>query len=194
LALYGVKVIELELASIKNLINSINSKFIEACKEIIKCKGHIITTGMGKSGHIAQKASSTFSSTGTPSFFLHPSEASHGDLGMITKKDIIFILSNSGETKEIINIIPYIKNIGVPIISLTGNKKSKLAKVSTIHINVNIKKEACSIGLAPTASTTAALIMSDAIAISVSKEKELNKNDFLKMHPGGHIGRTFIKS
>ena len=143
---------------------------------------------------IAKKVSSTFSSTGTPSFFLHPAEASHGDLGMITKKYVIFILSNSGETNEIINILPFIKNVGVPIISLTGNEKSRVAKMSTVHISITMTHEACSIGLAPTASTTAALIMSDAIAISVSKEKGFNKDDFLKTHPGGHIGSTFINS
>ena len=150
--------------------------------------------GLGKSGHIADKIAATFASTGTPAFFIHPSEAIHGDLGMIDKEDVVLILSYSGETEEIVSLIPIIKNMGITIIALTGNKKSKLSKEATINLNVEVKEEACPMNLAPTASTTAALAMGDAIAVALLEKKGFTKEDFAKSHPGGYLGKKLLLS
>ena len=188
------RVLDIESAAIKNLKGTLNKNFVEACEACGNCKGKIIVMGLGKSGHIADKIAATFASTGTPAFFIHPSEAIHGDLGMIDKEDVVLILSNSGETEEIVSLIPIIKKMGITIIALTGNKKSKLSNEATVHLNVEIKEEACPMNLAPTASTTAALAMGDAIAVALLEKKGFTKEDFAKSHPGGSLGKKLLLS
>ena len=148
--------------------------------------------GMGKSGHIGSKIAATLASTGSPAFFVHPGEASHGDLGMITRKDVVLALSNSGETEEILTILPLIKRLGIPLISLTGNRTSTLAKIATVNIDVSVAKEACPFGLAPTASTTATLVMGDALAIALLQVRGFNASDFARSHPSGRLGRRLL--
>ena len=188
------RVLDIESAAIKDLKGTLNKSFVEACEACGDCKGKIIVMGLGKSGHIADKIAATFASTGTPAFFIHPSEAIHGDLGMIDKEDIVLILSYSGETEEIVSLIPIIKNMGITIIALTGNKKSKLSNEATINLNVEVKEEACPMNLAPTASTTAALAMGDAIAVALLEKKGFTKEDFAKSHPGGVLGKKLLLS
>jgi len=188
------RVLDIESAAIKNLKGTLNKSFVEACEACENCKGKIIVMGLGKSGHIADKIAATFASTGTPAFFIHPSEAIHGDLGMIDKEDVVLILSNSGETEEIVSLIPMIKKMGITIIALTGNKKSKLSKEASVHVYVEVKEEACPMNLAPTASTTAALAMGDAIAVALLEKKGFTKEDFAKSHPGGSLGRKLLLS
>ena len=188
------RVLDIESAAIKNLKGTLNKNFVEACEACGNCKGKIIVMGLGKSGHIADKIAATFASTGTPAFFIHPSEAIHGDLGMIDKEDVVLILSNSGETEEIVSLIPIIKKMGITIIALTGNKKSKLSNEATVHLNVEVKEEACPMNLAPTASTTAALAMGDAIAVALLEKKGFTKEDFAKSHPGGSLGKKLLLS
>jgi len=188
------RVLDIESAAIKNLKGTLNKSFVEACEACGNCKGKIIVMGLGKSGHIADKIAATFASTGTPAFFIHPSEAIHGDLGMIDKEDVVLILSNSGETEEIVSLIPIIKKMGITIIALTGNKKSKLSNEANIHLNVEVKEEACPMNLAPTASTTAALAMGDAIAVALLEKKGFTKEDFAKSHPGGSLGKKLLLS
>ena len=171
-----------------------HESFVEACEACENCKGKIIVMGLGKSGHIADKIAATFASTGTPAFFIHPSEAIHGDLGMIDKEDVVLILSNSGETEEIVSLIPMIKKMGITIIALTGNKKSKLSNEASVHVYVEVKEEACPMNLAPTASTTAALAMGDAIAVALLEKKGFTKEDFAKSHPGGSLGKKLLLS
>ena len=188
------RVLDIESAAIKNLKGTLNKSFVEACEACENCKGKIIVMGLGKSGHIADKIAATFASTGTPAFFIHPSEAIHGDLGMIDKEDVVLILSNSGETEEIVSLIPMIKRMGITIIALTGNKKSKLSNEASVHVYVEVKEEACPMNLAPTASTTAALAMGDAIAVALLEKKGFTKEDFAKSHPGGSLGRKLLLS
>ena len=188
------RVLDIESAAIKDLKGTLNKSFVEACEACGNCKGKIIVMGLGKSGHIADKIAATFASTGAPAFFIHPSEAIHGDLGMIDKEDIVLILSYSGETEEIVSLIPIIKNMGITIIALTGNKKSKLSNEATINLNVEVKEEACPMNLAPTASTTAALAMGDAIAVALLEKKGFTKEDFAKSHPGGVLGKKLLLS
>ena len=188
------RVLDIESAAIKDLKAALNKSFIEACEACANCKGKIIVMGLGKSGHIADKIAATFASTGTPAFFIHPSEAIHGDLGMIDKEDVVLILSNSGETEEIVSLIPILKNMGITIITLTGNKESKLSNEASINLNVEIKEEACPMNLAPTASTTAALAMGDAIAVALLEKKGFTKEDFAKSHPGGSLGKRLLLS
>ena len=188
------RVLDIESAAIKNLKGTLNKSFVEACEACENCKGKIIVMGLGKSGHIADKIAATFASTGTPAFFIHPSEAIHGDLGMIDKEDVVLILSNSGETEEIVSLIPMIKKMGITIIALTGNKKSKLSNEASVHVYVEVKEEACPMNLAPTASTTAALAMGDAIAVALLEKKGFTKEDFAKSHPGGSLGRKLLLS
>jgi len=188
------KVLKIGAEEINNAEKNINDSFYTAVKNILNCKGRVILSGMGKSGHIARKISSTFSSTGTPSFFMHPGEASHGDLGMILKNDVVIFLSNSGRSEELISIMPNIKRLGAYIISITNDKKSSLSIESDLHINLNVKKEACPLGLAPTASSTVALALGDALAICVLELREFTADDFRRSHPGGNLGKnTFIK-
>ena len=188
------RVLDIESAAIKNLKGTLNKSFVEACEACGNCKGKIIVMGLGKSGHIADKIAATFASTGTPAFFIHPSEVIHGGLGMIDKEDVVLILSNSGETEEIVSLIPIIKKMGITIIALTGNKKSKLSNEATVHLNVEVKEEACPMNLAPTASTTAALAMGDALAVALLEKKGFTKEDFAKSHPGGSLGKKLLLS
>jgi len=182
-------VLTIEANEILNASNNIANEFSEAVESIICCKGRIILSGIGKSGHVAGKIASTFSSTGTPSFFMHPGEASHGDLGMITEKDIVIFLSNSGESQELLVLLPLIKRIGAKIISITGDNNSKLFDESNIHISSSVTKEACPLGLAPTASTTLMLALGDALAVCVLNERNFGAEDFVRSHPGGSLGK-----
>lgn len=188
----GRAVIQTEMKALEGLLSRVDSSFVAACRIILDCKGHAIVIGMGKSGHIANKIAATFASTGTPSFFVHPGEAGHGDLGMITAEDIVIALSNSGETEEITTLLPVIKRLGVPLIALSGRPDSTLARNATVHIDVSVEKEACPLGLAPTASTTAALVMGDAIAIALLEARGFSEEDFALSHPGGTLGRKLL--
>jgi arabinose-5-phosphate isomerase len=186
------QVIATEQQAIIRLLDSINNDFIKATKLLIDCKARIVVTGIGKSGHIGNKIAASFASLGSPAFFLHAAEAQHGDIGMITKDDVIIALSYSGTTNEIINLIPSLKAINAPIISITGNPESTLAKAATIHLPIYIDKEACHLNLAPSASTTATLALGDALAIAVTKAKQFTEEDFARSHPGGNLGRQLL--
>lgn len=188
----GKRVLEIEKNAIEQLAQYINDDFSNACQLMYDCKGRVIVIGMGKSGHIGNKIAATLASTGTPSFFVHPGEASHGDLGMITKDDVLLMISNSGETAEVINLIPVIKRIGAKIIGMSGKKASTLAQQSNVHICIAISEEACPLGLAPTASTTATLAMGDAIAVALLEEKGFTADDFALSHPGGSLGKRLL--
>ena len=188
----GRSVIEIESNAIQSLMSRIDAHFAQACQVLYACKGRVIVMGMGKSGHIARKIAATLASTGTPAFFIHPGEAKHGDFGMITQQDALLLLSNSGETDEILSILPFVTRLGVPMISLTGNPDSTLAKSSTVNINIHVGKEACPLGLAPTSSTTAALVMGDALAISLLELRGFTVEDFAFSHPGGSLGRRLL--
>jgi arabinose-5-phosphate isomerase len=188
----ALAVIQAETQAIIALAAQINDSFVEACKLLYNCKGRVVVIGMGKSGHIAGKIASTLASTGTPAFFVHPGEASHGDLGMITRQDVVLALSNSGETEEILKILPLIKRLAVPLLAMTGNPKSTLADFATTHINVSIEHEACPLGLAPTSSTTAALVMGDALAVSLLEARGFTRDDFALSHPGGSLGKRLL--
>jgi len=188
----GLAVIETEQQAIATLKKRIDKAFVQACELMLNCKGRIVVIGMGKSGHIGGKIAATLASTGSPAFFVHPGEASHGDLGMIMPVDVVLALSNSGETAEILTILPIIKRLGVPLISLTGNQASVLAKAATVNIDVSVEKEACPLGLAPTSSTTAALVMGDALAIALLEAKGFSAEDFARSHPGGRLGRRLL--
>ena len=186
------EVLEIEAQAIKALKSRLGKDFIKAIELIFKCKGRVVVSGMGKTGIIAQKFSATLASTGTPSLFLHTAEAIHGDLGKVTAEDVIIILSNSGATEEMKQLLPILKKIGSPIISLTGNLKSILAKYSDVVLDVSVKKEACPLGLAPTASTTASLAMADALAVCLLERKGFKEKDFAFFHPGGALGRRLL--
>jgi len=188
------RVLDIESSTIVDLKSSLGESFTQACELCFSCSGKIIVMGLGKSGHIADKIAATFASTGTSAFFIHPSEAIHGDLGMIDKEDIVLVLSNSGETEEIVSLIPVIKNMGIKIIALTGNKESKLSQEADIHIHVLVKEEACPMNLAPTASTSAAMAMGDAIAVALLEKRGFTKEDFAKSHPGGSLGKQLLLS
>jgi len=188
----GLAVINTEMEAIADLRSRIDDAFVQACQYLLQCKGRIVVIGMGKSGHIGGKIAATLASTGSPAFFVHPGEASHGDLGMITDTDVVIALSNSGETSEILTILPLIKRLGVPLIALTGKPSSTLASCADSHIDVSVTKEACPLGLAPTSSTTAALVMGDALAISLLEAKGFTAEDFALSHPGGNLGRRLL--
>ena len=188
----ALKVIEIEGNAVLNLTKQIGSDFENLCIKILNTKGKLILMGIGKSGHIAQKISATLSSTGTSSFFVHPTEAAHGDIGLIDKKDIVLLISNSGETDEIINILPSLKRHAKEIASLTSNNKSSIAKSADIKIELKSKKEACPLDLAPTSSTTNALAFGDALAIALLEAKGFTKNDFASSHPAGKLGKKLI--
>lgn len=188
----GLAVINTEIEAIAALRSRIDDAFVKACQYLLNCKGRIVVIGMGKSGHIGGKIAATLASTGSPAFFVHPGEASHGDLGMITDNDVVIALSNSGETNEILTILPLIKRRGVPLIALTGKLNSTLATCADVHIDVSVTKEACPHGLAPTSSTTAALVMGDALAISLLEAKGFTAEDFALSHPGGNLGRRLL--
>ncbi|NVJ58899.1 MAG: KpsF/GutQ family sugar-phosphate isomerase [Gammaproteobacteria bacterium] len=188
----GKSVVDIELSAIDKLKHSINEQFAEACQLILDCKGRVVVTGMGKSGHIGSKIAATLASTGTPSFFVHPGEASHGDLGMITKEDVVLALSNSGETEEITGILPVIKRKDVPLISMTGRSHSTLATLADVNLDTSVEKEACPLNLAPTASTTTALVMGDALAVALLDARGFSPDDFALSHPGGSLGRKLL--
>lgn len=188
----ALKVIAIEKAAIENLASSCNDDFVSACNAILSCKGRVIVTGMGKSGHIANKIAATLASTGTPAFYVHPGEASHGDLGMFTKEDVVLALSNSGETGEIVTLLPVLKRYGCVIIAMTGNTDSTLAQNSNVHLYSGVEEEACPLGLAPTASTTASLVLGDALAVSLLEARGFTAEDFALSHPGGALGRKLL--
>ena len=188
----GKKVLDIESTAIAKLKDQLDNNFDIACQLCLDCNGKIIVMGMGKSGHIADKLAATLASTGTPSFFVHPGEASHGDLGMISKSDVVIALSNSGKTEEIVGLLPILKNMGIKIIAMTGDGNSKIATASDIHIDVGVKEEACPMNLSPTASTTAALAMGDAIAVALLEKRGFSIEDFAKSHPGGSIGKKLL--
>lgn len=188
----GLAVVNTEADAVNRLKDRIDLDFVSACEYMLNCRGRIVVTGMGKSGHIGNKIAATLASTGSPAFFMHPGEASHGDLGMITEGDVVLALSNSGETAEIITILPVIKRLGVPLVSMTGNTLSTLAREADVNLDVSVEKEACPLGLAPTASTTASLVMGDALAIALLEKKGFTEMDFARSHPGGSLGRRLL--
>lgn len=185
-------VLRIEAREIEALANRLDASFDTAVQLILHCQGRIVVSGMGKSGHIGGKIAATFASTGTPAFFMHPAEASHGDLGMITSGDVVIALSNSGESDELLNILPTIKRLGAKVISITGAPNSTLAKESDVHLSAAVTEEACPLGLSPTASTTAALALGDALAVCVLDCREFSAEDFARSHPGGSIGRKLL--
>lgn len=185
-------VVRTEIDALRGLLPRIDDDFARACRIILKRPGRVIVTGMGKSGHVGQKVASTLTSVGTPSYFVHPGEASHGDLGMITREDTVLAFSNSGETVEILAIVPLIKRLGVPLLALTGNPSSRLAREADVNVDVSVAKEACPLGLAPTASTTAALAMGDALAVALLEAQGFGAEDFARSHPGGRLGRRLL--
>jgi len=189
---YAKKVIQLEAEAISALESRLDDNFSKACDVLLKCSERVIVTGMGKSSYIGGKIAATLASTGTPAFFVHPGEASHGDLGMITQKDVVIAISNSGETPEILTILPLIKHLNVPLISMTGNISSTLSKAADVNLDVSIKEEACPLGLAPTSSTTAALVMGDALAITLLQARGFTAVDFARSHPGGRLGKRLL--
>ncbi|MEP3855964.1 MAG: KpsF/GutQ family sugar-phosphate isomerase [Porticoccus sp.] len=186
------RTIRLEAEAVTLLEERIDAAFDRACELIMQCTGRVIVTGMGKSGHIGRKIAASLASTGTPAFFVHPGEASHGDLGMITRADLVLALSNSGTTAEIITLLPLIKRMGLPLISMTGNPDSILAQASEAHLDVRVPSEACPLGLAPTTSTTATLVMGDALAIALLEARGFTAEDFAFSHPGGALGRKLL--
>ncbi|KTD68833.1 arabinose 5-phosphate isomerase [Legionella steelei] len=188
----GLAVIETEAQAVFELSQRIDSRFEKACELLLACKGRIVVTGMGKSGHIANKIAATLSSTGSPSFFMHPGEASHGDLGMITRQDTVIAISHSGNTLELVTLLPLLKRLEVPLITLTGNSESTLAKAADVNLDVSIHQEACPLGLAPTTSTTVALVMGDALAIALLQARGFSEEDFALSHPGGSLGKRLL--
>jgi len=183
---------DIEAAALGALRARLDGAFAAACRICLACRGRAIVTGMGKSGHIAHKIASTLASTGTPAFFLHPGEASHGDIGMITRGDVLLALSNSGETPEVIALLPPVKRLAIPLIALTGNAASTLARTADVHLDVGVAQEACPHNLAPTASTTAALVMGDALAVALLEARGFSADDFARTHPGGSLGRRLL--
>ncbi len=188
----GQAVLKTESEAIFALIDRLDDSFEQACNLILNCDGRVVVTGMGKSGHIGNKIAATLASTGTPAFFMHPGEASHGDLGMITAEDLVIALSNSGETSEITLLLPLIKRLGIQLISLSGKSPSTLSRAADINLDVSISKEACPLGLAPTSSTTASLAMGDALAVAVLQARGFTEEDFALSHPGGNLGRRLL--
>ncbi|MDX1604832.1 MAG: KpsF/GutQ family sugar-phosphate isomerase [Candidatus Competibacterales bacterium] len=188
----GRDVLETEAAAITALRERLDGHFVRACELMLACRSRVVVLGMGKSGHVGSKVAATLASTGTPAFFVHPAEASHGDLGMITVGDVVLALSNSGETDEILTLLPLLRRLQVPLIALTGNPGSTLAREATVHVDVSVAREACPLGLAPTASTTAALAMGDALAVALLDARGFTSADFARSHPGGRLGRRLL--
>lgn len=188
----GRAVIETEAAALNGLLERIDEHFVAACRQMLDCRGRIVVIGMGKSGHIGGKIAATLASTGSPAFFVHPAEASHGDLGMIKADDVVLLLSHSGETGEVNTILPLLKRLGVAIVAMTGRPESTLARHADVHLDVRVPKEACPLGLAPTSSTTAALAMGDALAISLLQTRGFTREDFARSHPAGQLGRRLL--
>jgi arabinose-5-phosphate isomerase len=188
----AVEVLQTEARAVAALAERIDDAFLEACRIVLDCRGRVVVTGMGKSGHVAGKLAATLASTGTPAFFVHPGEASHGDLGMITREDAVIALSHSGESEEILTIVPIIRRLGARLIAMTGRPESRLAREADCHLDVGVQREACPLGLAPTASTTAALAMGDALAVALLDARGFTANDFARSHPGGRLGRRLL--
>lgn len=188
----GRRVLAIESAAVAALETRIGPAFCRACLWLLNCKGRVVVTGMGKSGHIAGKIAATLASTGTPAFFVHPGEASHGDLGMITPEDVVLALSNSGDSAEILTIVPLIKRLGIPLLVMTGNPDSPLAKQADVALDAGVTEEACPLGLAPTSSTTAALALGDALAVALLEARGFSREDFAFSHPGGSLGRRLL--
>jgi arabinose-5-phosphate isomerase len=188
----GRQALTVEIDGLRAQLPRLGKDFARACRICLNCRGRIVVTGMGKSGHIGGKIAATLASTGTPSFFVHPGEASHGDIGMITRDDAVLALSNSGETAEILTILPVIKRLGVPLIAFTGNSDSTLARIASVHLDIRVPAEACPLNLAPTASTTAALAVGDALAVALLKARGFTEEDFARSHPAGALGRRLL--
>ena len=188
----GRQALSVEIDGLRAQLPRLGTDFARACRICLNCRGRIVVTGMGKSGHIGGKIAAPLASTGTPSFFVHPGEASHGDIGMITRDDAVLALSNSGETTEILTILPVIKRLGVPLIAFTGNSDSALARIATVHLDIRVPAEACPLNLAPTASTTAALAVGDALAVALLKARGFTEQDFVRSHPAGALGRRLL--
>ncbi|MFT2091874.1 KpsF/GutQ family sugar-phosphate isomerase [Paraglaciecola sp. 2405UD69-4] len=188
----ALQVLEIEKQAIEQLTQYIDDDFTKACELIMACKGKVVVSGMGKSGHIGHKISATLASTGTPAFFMHPAEANHGDLGMLTEQDILLTISNSGETAELLALVPVVKRLGVTIIAMTSNVNSALGKYADVKLCVKVEKEACSLGLAPTSSTTATLVMGDALAVALLDARGFTSEDFAMSHPGGSLGKRLL--
>lgn len=189
---YAIQCIKDEAEAVLDLLPKLDDNFDKAVELILACKGKVIVTGVGKSGHIGAKIAATLSSTGTPSFFINPLDVFHGDLGVMTSDDVVLAISNSGHTDELLRFIPMVLHMNIPIIGMSGNPQSLLAKYSTVHINTKVKKEACPLNLAPTSSTTAQLVMGDAIAIALMQEKHFKPRDFAQFHPGGELGKQLL--
>ncbi len=186
------RVIEIEAQAISALASRMNDDFVTACTLLQNCAGKVVVCGMGKSGHIGHKIAATLASTGTPSFFMHPGEANHGDLGMLSKGDVLLAISNSGETAELVNLLPIVKRLNVPVIAMTNSVTSSLGQHADVVLNISVEKEACSLGLAPTSSTTATLVMGDALAVALLDRKGFTSDDFALSHPGGSLGRKLL--
>ncbi|MDD3763220.1 MAG: KpsF/GutQ family sugar-phosphate isomerase [Nevskiales bacterium] len=188
----GRRALEIERDALAALLDRVDDRFVEACRTMLACQGRIVVTGMGKSGHIGGKLAATLASTGTPAFFVHPGEASHGDLGMITRQDVVVAISYSGETAEIVTLLPLLKRMQAPLIAMTGKPGSTLAQAAEVHIDVSVEAEACPLNLAPTASTTATLAMGDALAVALLEARGFTPEDFAMSHPGGSLGRRLL--
>lgn len=186
------EVLSIEAREVLALAQRLDDNFVKAVELILQCRGRVVVTGMGKSGHIGNKIAATLASTGTPAFFMHPGEASHGDLGMITKDDVVIAISNSGEVDELLAILPPLKRIGAPLISMSGNPNSTLSKAAAIFLDAHVSQEACPLGLAPTASTTAALALGDALAVTLLDQRGFSREDYALSHPGGSLGRRLL--
>jgi arabinose-5-phosphate isomerase len=186
------RALAIEAQAVEGLLAKIDERFSTACRLCLACKGRVVVTGMGKSGHVARKIAATLASTGTPAFFLHPAEAGHGDLGMITRTDVVLALSNSGETPELVMLLPHLKRLGVPLIVMAGKADSTLGRAATVTLDVSVAEEACPLNLAPTASTTATLAMGDALAVTLLEARGFTKQDFARSHPGGSLGRQLL--
>ena len=188
----GQEALATEAAAIAAVSDRLGPDFVRACRVCLAAQGRVIVIGMGKSGHIARKIAATLASTGTPAFFVHPAEAQHGDIGMVTHDDVVLLLSNSGETHEVLAVLPVLKRLGVPLVALTGNAQSSLARAADVHIDVSVPAEACPLNLAPTASTTAALATGDALAVALLHLRGFTEADFARSHPGGSLGRRLL--
>lgn len=188
----ALRTIEIEKAAVSELLGRIDSNFEDACELILACKGRVVVTGIGKSGHIARKIAATLASTGTPAMFVHPAEASHGDIGMITEADVLLAISNSGNTEEIIALLPVIKRKGIALISMTGDSQSELSSSASANLDARVSEEACPLGLAPTSSTTVALVLGDALAMALLEARGFTQDDFAISHPGGNLGRRLL--
>jgi arabinose-5-phosphate isomerase len=186
------RALAIEARAIEGLVPRLDAAFSAACRLCLGCKGRVVVTGMGKSGHVARKIAATLASTGTPAFFLHPAEAGHGDLGMITRTDVVLALSNSGETPELVVLLPHLKRLGVPLVVMSGKRDSTLSRAAAVTLDVSVAEEACPLNLAPTASTTATLAMGDALAVTLLEARGFTKQDFARSHPGGSLGRQLL--